>query len=195
MKVQEIVDLVKIRCPNIVVSTDNNAVINLINIAVIELYRRFNLKIKSETVVTTDDLALYTLRNNDVDMIVSVSDKFGREFKQSDTSDSMEYDYKLLNYRTILLRKPMEGYIYVIYKASPIALKDVNDEIDIPDAMLDALLTYISYMLSNTVNQDNKNEASMFYQMFEKKCQELDSQGYKVPLFIERPAIQVKGYV
>ena len=121
--------------------------------------------------------------------------KWFKEFKQSDVIDSMDYDYKVLNYNSILIRKPREGYLYVIYRASPIALKDVNDKVDIPDAMLDALLTYISYMLSNTVNHDNKNEASMFYQMFEKKCQELDNQGYKAPLFTERPAVQVKGYV
>lgn len=194
MKVQEIVDLIKLRCTNLSLAGNTNAVINLINIGVSELYRRFNLKIKSETIVTTNDLALYTLRNDDVDMIVSVYDKFGRELTQSDVLDSMNYDYKIVNYRSLVLRKPFVGYLYVLYKASPIMLKDVNDEIDLPPAMLDALLTYVSYLLSNSVNQDQKNEASMFYQLFDKRCQELDNQGYKVPLHIEKPAVQVKGY-
>ena len=52
----------------------------------------------------------------------------------------MNYGYKILNYNSILLRKPREGYLYIVYKASPIALKDINDKVDIPDAMLDVLL-------------------------------------------------------
>lgn len=194
MKLQEVMALIQVRCPNVSVSDNQDAIINFINLGVAELYRRFNLKIKSETIVTTNDLALYTLRNDDVELVLYVYDKTGRELRQSDVINSMDYDYKILNYRSILLRHPHEGYIYVVYKASPIKLRDMDDEIDLPSTMLDALLTYVSYVLVGTINSDQKNESSMFYQMFTRQCDEMVNQGYKISLNSETAAIQAKGF-
>lgn len=194
MKLQEVMALIQVRCPNVSVSDNEDAIINFINLGVAELYRRFNLKIKSETIVTTNDLALYTLRNDDVELVLYVYDKTGRELRQSDVINSMDYDYKILNYRSILLRHPHEGYIYVVYKASPIKLRDMDDEIDLPSTMLDALLTYVSYVLVGTINSDQKNESSMFYQMFTRQCDEMVNQGYKISLNSETVAIQAKGF-
>lgn len=194
MKLQEVMALIQVRCPNVSVSDNEDAIINFINLGVAELYRRFNLKIKSETIVTTNDLALYTLRNDDVELVLYVYDKTGRELRQSDVINSMDYDYKILNYRSILLRHPHEGYIYVVYKASPIKLRDMDDEIDLPSTMLDALLTYVSYVLVGTINSDQKNESSMFYQMFTRQCDEMVNQGYKISLNSETAAIQAKGF-
>jgi len=194
MKLQEVMALIQVRCPNVSVSDNEDAIINFVNLGVAELYRRFNLKIKSETIVTTNDLALYTLRNDDVELVLYVYDKTGRELRQSDVINSMDYDYKILNYRSILLRHPHEGYIYVVYKASPIKLRDMDDEIDLPSTMLDALLTYVSYVLVGTINSDQKNESSMFYQMFTRQCDEMVNQGYKISLNSETAAIQAKGF-
>lgn len=194
MKLQEVMALIQVRCPNVSVSDNEDAIINFVNLGIAELYRRFNLKIKSETIVTTNDLALYTLRNDDVELVLYVYDKTGRELRQSDVINSMDYDYKILNYRSILLRHPHEGYIYVVYKASPIKLRDMDDEIDLPSTMLDALLTYVSYVLVGTINSDQKNESSMFYQMFTRQCDEMVNQGYKISLNSETAAIQAKGF-
>ena len=59
MKVKDIIKLAKIRLQNIRLSSDEEAMILLINIGVNELYNRFNLSIKSETITTSSDLALY----------------------------------------------------------------------------------------------------------------------------------------
>ena len=195
MKLSEVIGLAKVRLQNIVVAKDQSILISFVNLGMSELYRRFNLSIKGETVVTTSDLALYELREPDVDMMLALYDKIGRELKQSDVLDSMEYDYKIVNYRSFILRKPFTGYLYAVYKASPTRLVDLEDEVDLPNGMIPALLTYVAYMANSTVNRDNQQEASNQYQIFTQQCTELENQGFRIPLNTEKYAVQCKGFV
>ena len=85
--------------------------------------------------------------------------------------------------------------MFAIYKASPIVFKDSDDIIDLPDAMMDALLTYVAYVGHSTINKDNINEASAYSQRFDIACRELEMQGYRINLSTESLSLQVKGYV
>lgn len=195
MKLSEIINLAKVRLQNLIVAKDQSVLISFINLGMSELYRRFNLSIKGETLVTTHDLALYELREPDVDMLLAVYDKLGKELRQSDVLDSMDYEYKIINYRSFVLRKPFDGYLYAVYKASPTRLTDLEDEVDLPNGMIPALLTYVAYMANSTINRDNQNEATNQYQIFTQQCTELENQGFKIPLNTEKCAVQCRGFV
>ena len=196
MNVKDVMDMAKISSlNNLAIAKNDDALIKFIYLGVSELYRRFNLSIKSETVLINENLTLYELRNPDVSLLLNVYDKLGRELKQTDVFNSNDYDYKLLNFRSFLLKKPCNGVLFAVYKASPIVFKDSDDIIDLPDAMIGALLTYVAYVGHSTVNRDNINEASSYYQRFDLACRELEMQGYKVPLNSETLALQTKGFV
>ena len=196
MYVKDVMDMAKISSlNNLAIAKNDDALIKFIYLGVSELYRRFNLSIKSETVLINENLNLYELRNSDVSLLLSVYDKLGRELKQTDIFNSNDYDYKLLNFRSFLLKKPFNGVLFAIYKASPIVFKDSDDIIDLPDAMIDALLTYVAYVGHSTINRDNINEASAYSQRFDLACRELEMQGYKIPLHTETLALQTKGFV
>lgn len=195
MIVQDIISLIQIRSQHLAIAKNDSALIHFINLGMEELYRRFNLSIKSETVSVNRDRALYELSNEDVQMLLALYQNTGIEMRQSDVLDSMNYDYKIVNYRSFILRKPFEGYVYAVYKASPVMLRDVSDKVKLPGAMLPALLSYILYMSHDVINRDNKMESSVFYRVYERQCQELVSQGFTVPLNTESVAIQAKGYV
>ena len=195
MIVQDIIYLIQIRSQHLAIAKNNDALIHFINLGMEELYRRFNLSIKSETVLTVSDRALYELSNEDVQRLLSLNHRTGIEMMQSDVLDSMNYDYKIVNYRSFILRKPFDGYVYAIYKASPVMLRDINDKIKLPGTMIPALLTYVMYMSHDVINRDNKTESNNFYKMFELQCRELDLQGFTVPLNTESIAVQARGYV
>ena len=196
MYVKDVMDMAKISSlNNLAIAKNDDALIKFIYLGVSELYRRFNLSIKSETIPVNENLNLYELRNPDVSLLLGVYDKLGRELKQTDIFNSNDYDYKLLNFRSFLLKKPFNGVLFAIYKASPIVFKDSDDIIDLPDAMIDALLTYVAYVGHSTINRDNINEASAYSQRFDLACRELEMQGYKVPLNSETLALQSKGFV
>ena len=201
MLVQDILDLAKIKLGNLAISKNNNALIKMIYLGESELFRRFNLSIKSETIRISSNLSLYELRNNDVALLLSVYDREGVELKQSDVIDSRVWDYKIINYKSFILNKPSDGLLYAVYKASPTVLADPNDEIDLPDAMIDALLLYVAYMAHSTITSFDASkrgcmtESDLLYQKFLAACNELDMQGYKIPLNTETLSIRAKGYV
>lgn len=199
MLVREVISLAKIRLKNLSASKNDDVLLTVLNLGVSDLYRRFNLKISSETVFTSKDLSVYELRNDDVNMLLYLFNREGKELKQSDVLDSMDYDYKILNYRTFMLRHFIPSYVFAVYKANPIRLMDDEDEIDLPDAMISPLVTYMASQIEHTTNVwergQVKMEASYHWQMYEKECQELIAQGYLVPLNTETIAIQLKGFL
>ena len=196
MYVKDVMDMAKISSlNNLAVGKNDDALIKFIYLGVSELYRRFNLSIKSETILINENLSLYELRNPDVSLLLSIYDKSGRELQQTDILNSNDYDYKLLNFRSFLLKKPFNGVLFAVYKASPTVFKDSDDIIDLPDTMIDALLTYVAYVGHSTINRDNVNEASAYNQRFDAACRELEMQGYKIPLHTETLALHAKGFV
>lgn len=202
MLVQDVLDIAKIRLSNLAITKKDDVLIKAIYLGMSELFRRFNLSIKSETIRVNPDLALYELRNNDVSLLLSVYNRSGIELKQTDIIDSREWDYKIVNYRSFLLSKPQEGLLYAVYKASPIKIADYQDEIDLPDAMIDALILYVAYIAHGTISSFSSvngkggvAETDAFYQKFLAACNELEMQGFKIPLNTETLSVRVKGYV
>ena len=80
-------------------------------------------------------------------------------------------------------------------------MKDGNDKLDLPNSMIDALLLYIAYMAHSTITsfdaskRGGMTESDLLYQKFLAACNELDMQGYKIPLNTETLSIRAKGYV
>lgn len=200
MTVQDIIDLAKIRLHNTAISRNEDALIKFIYLGMSELYRRFNLAIRSETVLVNTNRSMYELKNSDVSLLLGVYDREGKELQQSDVVNSMQWDYKMINYRSFILNKPLNQLLYAVYKASPTIVRDAEDTVDLPDAMIDALLCYVSYMGFSTMNSAANNkqggsEPDIYYQKFIAACNELEMQGYKIPLSSESLAVAVKGFV
>ena len=193
--VNDIVEIAKLGpLNNLAVAKNNNALIKFVYLGVSELYRRFNLAIKVETIQTTPELALYELRSKDVSLLLSLYNSFQQELKQTDTLGGA-HDYKLINYRSFLLSRPRNDLLFALYKATPALVTSLEDEIDLPDAMMDALITYVSYMGHSTINKDNINESSAYLKRFDSACMELENQGYKIPLISESLNLRLKGFV
>ena len=81
-----------------------------------------------------------------------------------------------------------------VFSASPPKYTDLKDEIDIPDAMMDALIKYVAYIGQSTINKDNVNESAAYFQRFQEACRQLDNDGYKIPICNETIDIALKGY-
>ena len=201
MIVQDILDIVKIRSDNIALSKNDNAIIKFIYLGLSELYRIFNLSLKGEAIETNETKVQYELKNEDVSLLLNVYDVDGRELISSDVVEGKHWDYKQLNYRSFLLNHPREGFVYAVYKACPVRISDSRDQLDIPDAMVDALLCYVTYMLQSTVTsgtsvlgRGSTLEAGDYFQKWKAACQELEMQGYKIPIAAETLSIIAKGY-
>jgi hypothetical protein len=164
-------------------------------LGVMELYRRFNLLIKAENIFTCEETHLYELRSKNINQVLSIYDQKGKELIPNTIIGSKNYDYKQINYRTFLFTNPKDEYLTFIYKASPKAIVDLDEELDIPPDMSMALLDYIAYRGHSTINKDNMNEADAYYKRFEMDCADLERQGYKVNLNTASLDIRDKGFI
>lgn len=193
--VSEVMEMAKFSSlANLPVAKNETALIGFINLGVSELYRRFNLSIKVETIITNPDLALYELRNKDISLLLGVYNSRGEELRQTDVLNGSN-DYKIINFRSFLLQDPKDDLLFAVYKASSSKLTAITDKIDLPDSMMDALLTYIAYIGHSTINKDNINESSAYARRFSDACDELDNQGYRISINNESISLRLRGYI
>lgn len=203
IQAKDIIELVKIQLANWNISRNDTALYYYLNLGLIDLYEKFNIGIKSETVTLVPEQAVYNLKNNDVNLILKIYAENGQELKNSDVVDSRDWDYKLVNYNTFLVHnlKKTDGLLYVLYKAAPIDISDTNDVIDLPSAFREALMLYIMYLGTATIHSEASNEyrswdtKSVFFTLYQQKCQELNQYGYRIPIDSEAMPIVAKGYV
>jgi len=179
------------------IKSDDSVVISYINLGIIELYKRFNLSIKVEVLKTLPDIKVYTLRNTDINMVLTIYDSTGKklEYKRLPADDL--YDITQLNLTTFLFKNPKDEEVLFLYKASPPVIEAVSDNIEIPYDMLEALLNYIGYKGQTYMNKQNNVQVPSinFFDMFEKSCYELTQLGYKMDFSDMEKDIRTKGFV
>ncbi len=202
IKASDLIDLVQIQLANWNISRDESALYQYLNMGMVDLYEKFNLGLKSETIQIVPEQAVYQLKNDDVNLVLKVYTEDGTELNSSDVIDSREWDYKIVNYRTLLVHNPrgVDGLLYVLYKASPVVVVDKNDRLDIPDTFKEALMLYMMYLGTATIHSEASNEyrswdtKSVFLQLYTNKCAELLQFGYRVPIDSEAMPMYAKGY-
>ena len=202
VKASDLINLVKIQLSNWNVSRNEDALIQYLNMGLSDVYEKFNLNLKTETVPIIPEQTVYDLKGDDVNLILNIYDEQGRELNSSDVISSVEWDYKLVNYKTFVFHNKdlKEGLLYVLYKAAPIQVVDTNDILDIPNAFKEALMLYMMYLGTATIHSEASNEyrswdtKSVFYTLYSQKCAELLQQGYKMPIDSEGMPIYARGY-
>lgn len=196
MIVKDIVDNAKLTVLSALpVRNQEDTIMFCIYLGLIELYKRFNLSIKTEIIETIEETPVYELRNPDLTQVLDIYSSDGKRLMPASIVDDDSYDYKQLNYRSFLLTKPKNERLMFVYKAAPLMFVDIQDELDLPLDFLAPLLDYVGYRCHSTINKDNSNEAHNYYTKFEAGCVQLEKQGYKVDLATASLPIQSKGFI
>jgi hypothetical protein len=194
--VSEVVEFAKVGAlSNLAIAKNENVIMKFIYLGISELYKRFNLSIKIESVVMNPNLSVYELRNPDVDLLLSLYDINGKQLNQNDVLSGNQHDYKIINYRSFLVLNPSTDIIFAVYRASPPKILSMEDELILPNAFVEALLAYIAHMGHSTINKDNVNESGFYYKKFNNACLDLEMQGYKISINTETINMLNKGYV
>ena len=202
VKANDLIELVKCQLNNWTsVSTDSFAIMQYLNMGVSDLYEKFNLNLKNETIHVVPEQAVYDLKSDDANLILKIYNEQGEELSSSDVIDSADWDYKLVNYKTFIFHNKSlnEGLLYVLYKAAPIEVQDKNDVLDIPNAFKEALMLYMMYLGTSTSHSQtnmsaNGNQNNNFQQLYTQKCAELLQLGYMMPINSEGMSVIARGY-
>lgn len=184
------------------------AIIPLIDLAMTKLYTRFQLRTEEVIVELDNDISIYKLHSDYAqtnttstqptkyiadsaaepfeDNLISIRaiyNELGEEYRLND--ESFWGALMTPSYNTI--QHPYadkENVMHVVYQAGPtkIALESGGDpreyEVDLPDALLDALLYFVAARLhTGLVSQETEGMNMQYRQLFEEACRKAEELG------------------
>lgn len=183
---------------------DNDAVISFINLGLLELYKRFNLRTEEAIITLYSNTTMYTLDPTlpGVDMpsdcdfmyIQGIYDEEGNivELNNEDAPLSVLTP----TYNTIQVPNPSDlTFLSVIYVAGPTRVTATTDVIKLPPALYEALLHYIGYRGHGSVDGSINTENNTHYMRFEKSCDTAKYFGLVTADEIPYRKVDIKGFL
>ena len=178
MTIRQIIDLAKVSELNgLAIGNNDESVLGFINLGVLELYKRFSLRIEEYIIELVDGVDLYTMPANYMWLIAAYGEV---DMRSTDTVNELPINEEdnPLSVNTVGWNKiqvPISvtgGYISIIYVASPTVygLADLGVEVDLPPQMIEPLLAYIGYRANATIDSGVQSEDNAWYIRFDNSC-------------------------
>ena len=194
------------------------AIVTAINIGLVKLHTRFQLKKRLLSLSVTSDRLVYELDSSNAvsvnvgGYIQDVDDPFTDDLIQiltmtTTAGDNIRFDgfngVMLLNPKTFRFAKTPNNNTYVIeYVAHPtkiIYINNTNIEVDLPDAYLPPLLAYIASRFYSPVGislDTNRSSLDVSYlQRYETECQLLENRGINTGNYLESDNFTQHGFI
>jgi hypothetical protein len=194
-----------------------------LNLALLELHKRFWLISKNLIIQTYPELTEYIIDeahlvsnqvspesykyildsasdpfSNDLLKIEAIFDSEGEELPLNDENRDSSFFTPQYN----ILRSPsdFEGEVVLVrYRAKhpKIDLDCDSDQTEIllPDAYLEPLLLYIAHRASRILNSDTNQESNNYYQQYEAACKAISDKGYEIRPYPTNMKLDVNGWV
>lgn len=194
------------------------AIVTAINIGLVKLYTRFQLKRRLLTLKVTSTQLVYSLVSaNAVSVnvggyILDVDDPFTNDIIQlltmtSTAGNNIRFDgfngVMLLSPKTFRFAEAPDDDTYVIeYVARPAKVVYVDNtdiEVDLPDAYLPPLLAYVASRFYSPVGialDSNRSSLDVSYlQRYETECQLLENKGINTGSYLESDNFTQHGFI
>lgn len=196
MKAKTLVDFLKLGGVRRTTYRDNDTtLIGYINLALIELYKRFNLGIKTEVVVTYPNIFVYELRNDDISQVFKVTDEDNNILVYQGVACNDDFDFTQVALKTFIIKNPTERKLLFFYKSSPQLISSLEDEVDIPYDMIEAVISYVDYRIDTTIDYAiGRYPKYDYFARFEYVCNDLVKRGYANDSFYFGTTVRDKGY-
>ena len=176
MLISQVIELARSGELNNLTPTDAR-VINYINLGMIELYKRFQLRSAEAIITMESDSTTYTLDSTDtrvsmdntaldVMAIQEAYDESGAGLSINVEND--EYGIMTPAFNQVQIPNPVEGEVIgIVYLAGPTYITDVTETLKLPQSLLEALLHYVGYRAHGAVDGKVEAETTTHYQKFE----------------------------
>lgn len=175
---------------------DDATVIAFINLGLLEIYKRFALKTDEALVTLVDGKTIYTLDGTDTDVSMGTGDyyyliaAYGEADSHNDYSmddivlpinvEDDLFSINTISHNTVQIPLITVGStISLIYVPKPTKVTSLNleDELDLSDAFIEALLNYIGYRGYASMDNNVQSENNVYYTEFEKSCNKVRELG------------------
>ena len=192
MIIKEIVNLAKFSELSGVAAKDNlDAIVAFINLGMIELYTRFPIKVEEYLIPLQTGTSYYDMPNNFMYALCAYGEAQHNDDNQhvelSINDEDDEFGIFFNDWNTVQVPSPTTGsFISVLYvaKPEPITATQADDgvtQLDLPDPLIDCLLSYVGYRGHLGVKSDARSENNAQWQRFERNCQKAEKLGVAAP--------------
>lgn len=204
MTVGQVIDLAKNgELNNLKVAEKPEVIVGYINLGVLEMYKRFQLKVEEYIVTLVDNVDTYLLPADCMWLIAAYGEV---DIRSTDTVNQLpinEEDNPLsintVGWNKIQVPVSVTGaYLSLIYVASPpsYSIDDMAVEIELPAQMIEALLAYVGYRANSAIDTGVQTEDSVYYQRFEASCDKLRGYGmYNSDDMYMNKRLSTRGFV
>lgn len=204
MTVGQIIDLAKTGELNGLKAADKpEVIVGYMNLGVLELYKRFQLKVGEHMIDLLDGVDVYTMPSDYMWMIAAYGEVAISSTENVNLLPINEEDNPLsvntIGWNKVQIPVSVSGaYVSIIYVASPsvYSISDLDVEVDLPAQMIEALLAYIGYRANSAIDSGVQTEDSVYYQRFEASCEKMRqySMFNSDDMFMSK-RIDVRGFV
>lgn len=179
-------------------------VIGYINLALIELYKRFEIKAAEAIITMEEGRTTYTLNSSDsavtiddsIDIIAvqEAYDESGAWLNINEEND--EYGIMTPTYNQVQIPNPADGEkISILYLAGPTYVTNSTATLELPVSLLEALLHYIGYRAHGAVNGNIQAENNTHYQRFEASVARAKALGVVTTDNVSDRSVRQKGFL
>lgn len=183
MTVRQIIDLAKSSELNgTVLANKDDVILGFMNLGVLELHKRFQLKLEEYIIELVDGQDVYTMPSNYMWIVAAYGEVDIRSTETVNVLPVNEEDNPLsintIGWNKLQVPVSIEGaYVSIIYVASPTVYELTDETVDLPPQMIEALLAYIGYRANAAIDSGVQTEDSVWYQRFEHMCDKLREYG------------------
>ena len=192
MIIKDVVSLAKYsELAGTAIKEDTDAIVAFINLGMLELYKRFPIKVEEHIVTLVDGTMYYEMPTN----FMYALEAYG-EVTEGSTESSMpipinesDYDNSIffIDWNTVQVPSSVTGsFISIMYVPTPdtiTTIQAVDDitQLDIPTSLVDALLSYVGYRAYLGIRSDSQSENNAHWTRFERNCKKAIELGVAYP--------------
>lgn len=186
MTVKQVIDLAKAsELTGLPAASKDETVLGFINLGVLELYKRFTLSVEEWIIALEDGQSYYTAPENFM-WIIAAYGEVGMDSVQEVNVLPVNEEDNPLSINTVGWNKvqvPLSvtgAYVSIIYAATPevYSVTDMDETVNIPPQMIEALLAYIGWRANSTIDTGIQTEDTVWYNRFESSCSRLEVKGF-----------------
>lgn len=178
MTVGQVIELAKVSELNgLKIGENTTSVLGFLNLGMLELYKRFSLKVEEYIITLEDTVDIYVMPSNYMWIIAAYGEVDIRSTEVVNELPINEEDNPLsvntVGWNKIQVPVSVSGaYISIIYVARPemYEVGDIDVELDLPPQMIEPLLAYIGYRANATIDSGVQSEDNAWYIRFENSC-------------------------
>lgn len=182
---REIIELAKYsELAQLSVKDKDEALLSYLNLGLVELHKRFPLVVEEYVLALVDGQSIYTMPSDFMYLIAAYGEVDKNSQEVVNPLPINEED-NIMSVNTVTWNKvqvPLVtggAYISLIYVANPtlLTISDLDNEVDLPLQMINALLSYIGYRGHAALDGTTATENNVHYMRFVAHCDEIDKLG------------------